>query len=713
MKPETEQAEQTASESSLLRARKQLQAAEQKLAEERSANAAIVAEHRAMLQSRSWKITAPLRRAMSLFQRQPPATPARPVPAASPPTPGLPARLLRPQGGDVDADNASCRLLDLGAGLEGVVDETVNIVLAVSPADTLPDYLGWRAAPPTIAFIGSRELQSELAFDARVLSVREDDWESQLSGAQPRFLLIETVWHVEHRHWRYAMVRDGHNGELLRLLAHCRRIGLPVVVWYRETPAHLPQFAWLAEHADLMCAVDQTLATALSSAYPNARVHCLPPAIQPALHNPLRNAGLRDAARDLGDRTVFDGWWDLRKGQMPEMPVLRDLRAHRLLVAESHWDFGRTRLDDCPDFRDQVIGCLRADEKLALSRVQGAEVFAAEPLAGAWRSAQAMARTAACGSLVARLDGTPPWFADPPRPTQPGPDVLTTLRGLMDDALAGARQRHLTWRTLMQSHTVAHRLQAISDLLAIDGAGFAPATPRIACLMATMRPDRLEQCLQRFRDDAYPHRELVVVLHGDDLDAARYRSLLRDGEPVRILQMGSSQSLGACLNRAAAHTDAPCWTKMDDDDIYGPSYLSDVMLYQRTGDHQVFGKPPMFNYLESSDELLWDPTWASYANYVHEATRSDAALVAGGTLGGSTRILRDVPFSERRRGGSDSDFVLRCHAEGLDVLAMDGFNFVRFRSGEAGFHTWQMPEDEAKRRSLSLGGSDTTKLALV
>src|SRR5690606_1584008 len=44
LKPEAEQADQTASESSLLRARRQLQAAERKLAEERAANADIVAE---------------------------------------------------------------------------------------------------------------------------------------------------------------------------------------------------------------------------------------------------------------------------------------------------------------------------------------------------------------------------------------------------------------------------------------------------------------------------------------------------------------------------------------------------------------------------------------------------------------------------------------------------------------------------------------------
>lgn len=415
-----------------------------------------------------------------------------------------------------------------------------------------------------------------------------------------------------------------------------------------------------------------------------------------------------EAADVLRDRIVFDGWWDLQNG-IAELPGLQALKESGLLVAESNWEFSKVRLEDGGEFRSCTIGCLDAEEKLVMNRLQGAEVFAAEPLAGTWRSALGMARSAACGSVVARLDGAQPWL---PGLGLPGGDgSAASLHALLADPVARARWSHLAWRYLMSGHTVAHRLQQIADSLGTGG-DFLRPEESIACLLVTMRPDRLSSCIERFRNDAYPHKELVVVVHGDvPLDA--YRRQVRDGEKIRILQAGKSRSLGACLNFAAAQTDAPYWTKVDDDDYYGVNYLSDIMLYQRIGRFDVFGKPPVFNYLESGDELLWDVKWARHANLLHQSGQAQSALVAGGTLGGRRQVLEDVPFSEHRRGGSDSEFIRRCYATGLDVLAMDGFNFVRYRSAQEGFHTWNVRENEFRARARRVGGqADITGLAM-
>lgn len=716
MKPKADTSDEPTPHDALQDAYRRMRKLELALEDERANSAALSAQRDALLHSRSWRLTAPLRWVTSRLQPKKGAEDESSSDLGAPPLrPGLagvPADLLLPQNSGIESENATCRLLNVEPMLEGSIDELAYASLAAASTEAVPEYLGWRSAPPTIAFIGGTELQTELAFEAKVLALREDNWRAILAGAGPSLLLIETVWHVDHRQWRYAMVRDGSNEALLELLQHCRQNALPVALWYRETPGNLAQFAWLAEHVDVVCVADPEAFAELAGASPPGKVHYLPPAIQPALHNPVRS-NLVTAAGALSRRVVFDGWWDLHKGRLPELPQLGALRSQGLLIAESHWDFSRVRLADAPDFREHIIGCLSPRAKLALSRLQGAEVFAAKPLAGAWRSAQAMIRAAACGSLVARLDGQPPWIEELEVPgiggsACPGP----ALQELLTDGLAGSRHRHLAWRALMNDHTVAHRLQTIGGLLSIDDVDFLPAGDRIACLLATMRPDRLERCIAQFREDLYPGKELIVVLHGDGDLTRLGRSLVREGEPIRIFQMGANCSLGACINYAGSQTDAPYWTKMDDDDVYGRHYLSDVMRYQRTGNHRVFGKPPMFNYLESVDELLWDPEWASLANRVHVAARSRAALVAGGTIGGRTKVLETLQFSERRRGGSDSDFVMRCYEEGLDVLSMDGFNFVRYRSKQPGFHTWNMEEGEARSRSRNAGNFNGIKIAL-
>ncbi len=689
-------------------ARREIRDLESLLAAERAGNEERSALIRELHQSSSWRLTAPLRWLVKTLRGQrrrpePPMVDGLPTGEDADNVANcLPAALLRPDLDSLEAANATCCRINLYPGLEGLVADDVRLALAGALPETGTEYRGRRSDPPAIGFIGSNELRLELSFDARVAVVDEDNWQGVLKAGALRFLVVETVWHVGHRNWRYALTSGEAATRFGHLLEHCRRISLPVVVWFRETPGNYRHFAWLAGHADLVCVADAGIEQQLRRDFPQATVEYMPPAIQPPLHNPLRSYALMDAADALRDNIVFDGWWDLQ-GRLAELPRLRELKDQGLLVAESRWEFARVRLDDSGEFRDCTIGCLDREEKLAMGRLQGAEVFAAEPLAGAWRSALGMVRAAAAGSLVARLDDAEPWLPELRLPDSgDGAGAVAALRALMGDPLARARWRHLAWRGLMSGHTIAHRLQHIADTLRTGGT-FLPPDERIAALLVTMRPERLHGCIERFRNDAYPHKELVIVVHGDDVDLGGYRRLVRDGEPIRILQAGTSRSLGACLNFAAAQTDAPYWTKVDDDDLYGTHYLADIMRYQRIGNFDVFGKPPVFNYLESSDELLWDVEWARHANLLHGAATARSALVAGGTLGGRRRVLEEVPFSERRRGGSDSDFIRRCYESGLDVLAMDGFNFVRYRSAQEGFHTWTIDEDEFRARSLSVG----------
>src|SRR5690606_12551682 len=139
------------------------------------------------------------------------------------------------------------------------------------------------------------------------------------------------------------------------LVEHCRGISLPVVVWFREAPGNYHHFAWLARHADLVCAIDDTTAARLRSDFPQARVEVLPPAIQPALHNPISRRGLMHIADALHDRIVVDGWWDLQ-GNRPERGSLDGLRGQGLLVTESYWDLSMGRLADSGPFRECTAG---------------------------------------------------------------------------------------------------------------------------------------------------------------------------------------------------------------------------------------------------------------------------------------------------------------------------------------------------------------------
>ena len=197
-----------------------------------------------------------------------------------------------------------------------------------------------------------------------------------------------------------------------------------------------------------------------------------------------------------------------------------------------------------------------------------------------------------------------------------------------------------------------------------------------------------------------------MVLHGKDWSLDDARALIRPGEEISIFQLGKEQSLGSCLNFAAAQSDAEYWAKFDDDDLYGPNYLSDIMLYRRAKDFELGGKTAAFIYSQAEDEILWDAKYASERAWqFRRAGEGERVHIAGGTLIGKREVLETVPFSDVRRRGSDTDLLRRADEAGFDFVSFDFFNFALFRSGAEGFHTWNSNMEVFKQRTIGVGSA--------
>ncbi|MCL7714934.1 glycosyltransferase [Stenotrophomonas mori] len=617
--------------------------------------------------------------------------------------PGIPASAIRCEG--ESDENSSHRLLDCAAAMGSLLDPVVLGTLsdmAAGEADAGEHHAGRRADAPSIAFVGSGGLLGELMFDARVTPVSESGWREELQPGRFAFLLIETVWQPVRGQWRFALTQDGATRpELERMLRHCRTVGLPVVVWFRTGSDDHAHFAWLAAQADLVGAIDEASSARLRADAPDARIMVLPAAVQPMVYNPLRPLPLLDASNRSRGLALYDGWWELLE-QAAEDPLLVAMGA-QLRITESVWDVAVKRLEDCPAYRDRMLGRIGVMERAALGRVFGAELFTAARLQPEWTQWQALLRSAACGAITAWSGEGDQWA--PGLPCRGAPQTLAaSLKALLADPLLRARQAHAGFRQVVSAHCLADRLQDIATALELPAPGFVEPAPSVACLLVTMRPQLLPRCLERFRNDRYPNRELVVVLHGEG-DVAAARALVRPGERIRIFQLGATHSLGACLNFAFAQTDAAYWAKIDDDDLYGPDYLSDLMLYRRVSDAPVIGKPIAFVHSEKGDRLHWMPSWMEQRSLRVWQPGHGLPLLAGGTLLGRAEVLRQVPFCERRRRGCDSDFLQRCHEHDLAVLAADGFNFALFRSERPEFHTWRSGSEELRGQSRECGPS--------
>lgn len=624
-----------------------------------------------------------------------------------PTAPVVPVQMLQPIPDIVGAAQDRCELLDLR-------EWTGNLVPL--PCSRANRWQTRRSQPkprgqPSIAFIGSSELLAELGSDCDAVAVDEHNWTHVLRKDRLDYLLIEPVLHVDQSSWCYAMTRNGDRRPMQALLRHCREIGLPVVLWLRLEAEIYEEFSWLVPLVDRVYAVDQVIQRMVAAQHPEADARVLAPCVQPRLHNPACNRSVTALKPGLADKVLLDGWWRLASATRDR--IIGALHRDRLLVSESEWEFSFTRLNTLRDFRWNTIGCLDQVEKALLSKLVGAELFLLDETLPSWRREQMMLRSAAGGSVVLfRNEGTRSslideglcWHGD-------DETLLGALPALVDSPLERARWQHRVVREVLERHTYRARLSTIARDLGLGPE--PPRPPRVACLLVSMRPWLLESCIERFKRDLYPEKELIIVVHGSPATARELAVRSAGDDRIQIHQLSKARSLGACLNFAAQQTDAPFWAKFDDDDLYGPRYLSDMMLYQQIADSDLLAKPPAFIYLEGEDELRWHAQRASHAWMHHPTAGGEAtAGIVGGTLVGKRSLLQEIPFSELRRGGSDSDFVLRARKAGHDLLVTDPFNFAFFRSSRAGFHTWNTDFDNLRKKSVHVGNSATLDSAV-
>lgn len=207
--------------------------------------------------------------------------------------------------------------------------------------------------------------------------------------------------------------------------------------------------------------------------------------------------------------------------------------------------------------------------------------------------------------------------------------------------------------------------------------GRARDHPLVSILLATKRPSFLPWALANVARQTYPAVELVLALHGEgfaDVD----RHLAQFPRPVKALRLSEHNTQGAVLNAATCAAVGTLLTKMDDDEVYGPDHLWDLVLAREYSQAQLVGKWLEYIYLAAADRTI---RWRNGASerYWPSSLAGSALLISQQDLrrcGGwrNTPASVDVKLAQDvvRAGGS----VYRTHSA--------GFLVVRHGHG----HTW-------------------------
>lgn len=184
---------------------------------------------------------------------------------------------------------------------------------------------------------------------------------------------------------------------------------------------------------------------------------------------------------------------------------------------------------------------------------------------------------------------------------------------------------------------------------------------------------------QRHRDT-----ELVLVLHGLDVDEAELqRRATEAGVPrLVIVRADASLTLGSCMNLGVQASSGRYIAKMDDDNFYGPGYLSDLLDAFSYSDASIVGKWCHLVWLRSTGAVV-----LRYPDSEHAYERR----IQGGAMLFDGDLVRQVGFSDIPRA-VDSDILDRSMAEGAKVYSADRYNFVSIRGTDRTAHTWTVTD---------------------
>jgi hypothetical protein len=263
-------------------------------------------------------------------------------------------------------------------------------------------------------------------------------------------------------------------------------------------------------------------------------------------------------------------------------------------------------------------------------------------------------------------------------------EAVRALRALLNASELRDRQAHLALRRIHTGHTYRHRVDTILGIL---GIGPAPmAAPSVSLVLPTCRTEQIAPAIEQVAAQTWRPLQLVLVLHGLDVDPVdvEKRAIAAGIDDVVVRMADASLSLGACLNLGIEAADGKYIGKVDDDELYGPRYVSDLVPAFSYTEAGVVGKLAHYAYLESMNAtVLRFPD--------HEQRYVD--VVRGGALLADGDVMRAYRFADLG-SGEDTDFFRRLRADGVRVYAADRFSFVTIRHADAARHTWRPTDAE-------------------
>ena len=250
----------------------------------------------------------------------------------------------------------------------------------------------------------------------------------------------------------------------------------------------------------------------------------------------------------------------------------------------------------------------------------------------------------------------------------------------LEDMHTRERQSIALRQSILQEHAHLNRFEQL--LKECDIARRQP--DKISVIMSTMRQKAVEDGINNVAAQAWPNKELILILHRKktDFDTEAINTLIKKLDfNVVVIDRDKNSVFGENLNLALDAASGDFITKMDDDDHYGPNHLHDLHLAYSYAGALAVGKWANFVYLTGRDVTV---------DFVTHREERFVRHLPGATVFMKRSDARGLLFGRVTRA-IDSELYRRSEMRGGRLYSTHRYNFIRVRHND---HTYAQDEED-------------------
>ncbi len=216
----------------------------------------------------------------------------------------------------------------------------------------------------------------------------------------------------------------------------------------------------------------------------------------------------------------------------------------------------------------------------------------------------------------------------------------------------------------------------------------------VSVITCTNKKHTLNNIISNFNRQDYGKKELIIIINNDNIDLNSWLEEVKQNENIRIFKLSQKTSLGKCLNYGVEKSKHEIIAKFDDDDYYGPRYLSDTIKYFNIIGVKVLVKAANFVYFVNKKTLAI------------RTPREENRFVSFGN--GSTIVFKKQIFDKVRFRdlsiAEDVHFCQDCIKNNIRIYSTNKYHHVYFRHPSKEKHTWKISDDEFIKRYCKVIG---------